>query len=188
MNSTRHHHNGSFTASISPLPHALHVGLIPVSILGILSFGAASLLFLLLSYRMLQWNRKSQHINQFVVLIWNLLLADIQQSLAFLLNAQWLVNDGIEVGTSTCFAQGWFVSTGDLSSGMWSFAIGVHTLAAVIFGYRLSNTKFTLVVIMIWAFVYFTAVAGVAMHPDLYVRAVAWCWVCFEFLNWDRCH
>jgi hypothetical protein len=31
-----------------------------------------------------------------------------------------LKNNAIEVGTSTCFAQGWFVSTGDLASSVSS--------------------------------------------------------------------
>jgi hypothetical protein len=188
MNSSLHQHHPNLTHSsgtLSPLTPELNHGLIPVTLFGILSFCAALTLFLLLSYRIIKWNRKSKHVNQFIVLIWNLLLADIQQSMAFLLNIKWLVEDQIHVGTTTCWAQGWFVSTGDLASGIWSFAIGLHTFAAVIFGYRLSNTKFTLVVVFIWAFVYTMAVTGIAMHSsDFYVRAVAWVIFLFEcFLN-----
>ena len=70
------------------------------------------------------------------------------------------------------------MSTGDLASGVWSFAIGVHTFAVVIFDYRLSNAKFIMTVLLLWTFVYVMALAGIAMHPrDFYVRAVAWCWV-----------
>jgi hypothetical protein len=173
----------SSSGTLSPLTPKLNRGLIPVTLFGILSFFTATGLFLLLSYRIIMWHRKSRHINQFVVLIWNLLFADIQQSMAFLLNAKWLVEDRIHVGTTTCWAQGWFVSTGDLASGIWSFAIGLHTFAAIIFGYRLSNTKFMIAVLLIWGFVYAMAVTGIAMHSaDIYVRAVAW--VCHrQFLH-----
>lgn len=173
-----HHHHFNLThisGTLSPLTPELNHGLVPVAVFGVLSFSAATCLFLLLSYRMVQWNRKSRHVNQFIILIWNLLLADIQQSLAFLLNAKWLVEDQIHVGTTSCWAQGWFVSTGDLASGTWSFAIGLHTFATVIFGYRMSNTKFAIAVVFIWTFVYAMAVTGIALHPsDIYVRAVAW--------------
>ncbi|KAF2436686.1 hypothetical protein EJ08DRAFT_156988 [Tothia fuscella] len=173
-----HHATGDiFTSSLSPLPNSIAVGLIPVAALGILSFGAATGLLLLLTYRIIQWNRRQRHVNQFIVLIYNLLLADIQQSMAFMLNAQWLAQNGIEVGTRTCWAQGWFVSTGDMGSGVWAFAIGLHTFASVIFNYRLNNAAFLTVIVLLWAFIYGTAIAGVAIHPDLFVRAVAWCWV-----------
>lgn len=164
--------------SLAPLTQDLSRGLIPVALLGGLSFSLASALFLWLSYRMLRSNFRSRHVNQFVVLIWNLLLADIQQSMAFLLNAKWLMENRIQIGTTACWAQGWFISTGDLASGVWSFAIGVHTFAVVIFDYRLSNAKFMVTVFLLWAFVYAMALVGVAMHPqDIYVRAAAWCWV-----------
>jgi hypothetical protein len=100
--------------TLSPLTDDLSRGLIPVAVFGVLSFSAASCLFLLLTFRIIKWSIKSRHINQFVILIWNLLLADIQQSMAFLLNAKWLMEDRIHVGTTACWAQGWFVSTGDL--------------------------------------------------------------------------
>jgi len=53
--------------------------------------------------------------NQFVILFYNLLLADMHQSLSFFLNAVWVGGDGIDVGTNTCWMQGWFVSNGDLA-------------------------------------------------------------------------
>ncbi|KAF2400316.1 hypothetical protein EJ06DRAFT_426026 [Trichodelitschia bisporula] len=166
-----------FAGSLTPLPESLARGLIPVAVLGFLSFLSTLTLLVLLTYRIITWQRKSRHINQFVILIYNLLCADLQQSIAFVLNARWLVKDSIEVGTATCWAQGWFVSTGDMGSGAFCFAIGLHTFATVLFDYRLSTKSFLLTIIAIWLFIYGTAVAGVAQHPQLYVRAVSWCWV-----------
>jgi hypothetical protein len=71
-----------------------------------------------------------------------------------------------------------FVSTGDMASGVFCFFIGVHTFASVIFDFRLSNLRFGLMIVALWAFVYVLAIAGVAIHPqDYFVRAVSWCWV-----------
>lgn len=64
-----------------------------------------------------------------------------------------------------------------MGSGVWAFAIGLHTFASVIFGYRLSNTTFIVAIVLLWVFIYGAAAIGVAMHPDLFTRAVAWCWI-----------
>jgi len=93
--------------SLTPLPPSLSGGLIAVTFFGFLSFFASVTLFILLSWRICKWFSKAKSTNQFVVLIYNLVLADIQQSIAFVLNAKWLVENGITTGTSTCWAQGW---------------------------------------------------------------------------------
>jgi hypothetical protein len=118
--------------------------------------------------------------NQFLVLIYNLLLADIQQALAFLLNITWLVRNGVQVGTSVCWAQGWFVSTGDLASSVFISAIGVHTYLGVVRGYRPSSHVFYLTIFALWTFVYGTAILGVIVTQNglhdggFYVRAGPW--------------
>lgn len=150
--------------------------------LGFLSFFASFSLFLVLGYRLFKWHSKAKHANQFVILIFNLVLADIQQSLAFLLNTEWLRMNQIAVGTRICWVQGWFVSTGDLASGVWCLAIGIHTFASVIFNYRLRTLHFYLTIAALWTFVYSMALIGIGLHPhDLYVRAGPWCWVNHEF-------
>jgi hypothetical protein len=164
--------------TLSPLPPVLSQGLIAVSTFGFLSFFFSTSLFLFLTYRLVSWRRKSGSqapTNQFLVLIYNLVLADIQQALAFLLNVSSLRHDALEVGTRTCWAQGWFVSTGDLASSVWIFAIAVHTFLGVVKGYQLPSIQFYSAIAGLWIFVYTMAVIGAAMHPDdLYVRAGAW--------------
>jgi len=101
------------------LPQVLSRGLVAVSFFGLLSFICSSVLFLFLTWKIVSWRLKSGGdvpINQFLFLIYNLLFADIQQALAFLLNISHLRQDAIVVGDTTCWAQGWFVSTGDLAS------------------------------------------------------------------------
>lgn len=164
--------------TLAPLPLVLSQGLVAVSTFGFLSFFFSTSLFLFLTYRLVSWRRKSgsqASTNQFLVLIYNLVLADIQQSLAFLLNASSLTHNALEVGTRTCWAQGWFVSTGDLASSVFIFAIAMHTFLAVVKGYKLPSHAFYSSIACLWIFVYSLAIIGAAMHPnDLYVRAGAW--------------
>ncbi|KAF1949163.1 integral membrane protein-like protein [Byssothecium circinans] len=166
------------SSTLEILPASIQKWLFAVVVLGFLSFVTSVTLMALLTYRLIRWQMKSKRTNQFVVLIFNLLWADIQQSLAFLLNVEWLKLDSVVVGNPICFTQGWLVSTGDLSSGVFCTAIGVHTFASVILDYRLSQRHFYTTIIALWVFVYSISAIGVAMHPhDIYVRSGVWCWV-----------
>ncbi|KAK2016072.1 hypothetical protein LZ32DRAFT_615427 [Colletotrichum eremochloae] len=122
--------------------------------------------------------------NQFLVLIFNLLLADIQQALAFLLNVEWLMRNAIEVGTNACWTQGWFVSTGDLASSVFITGIAIHTYVSIVLNKKIPTWIFHTIIAMMWAFVYGTGVLAVIItgngkkdEDGLYVRAGAWCWI-----------
>ncbi|KAK0720270.1 G protein-coupled glucose receptor regulating Gpa2-domain-containing protein [Lasiosphaeris hirsuta] len=121
--------------------------------------------------------------NQFLMLIYNLLLADIQQAMAFLLNIAWLQKDALDVNDPTCWAQGWFISTGDLASSVFITAIAVHTYLGVVKNYRAPTWIFYSVIASLWTFVYGTGILGVIITRNgegvggLYVRAGAWCWI-----------
>jgi hypothetical protein len=166
------------SGTLSPLPEVLSHGLVAVSFFGFLSFFCSTLLLVYLTWRMISWKQKSGsgvQMNQFLFLVYNLLFADIQQSIAFLLNASALSNNAIVVESPTCFAQGWFVSTGDLSSSVFICAIAIHTFMSVVKEYRLPESLFYGWIGSLWAFIYLMAILGPAMHGrDFYVRASAW--------------
>ena len=153
----------------------IHPWLRSVVALGFLSCISVFILLLVLIFKLIQWQIKSKRTNQFVILIFNLLWADMQQSLAFLLNVEWLRVNSVVVESPICFAQGWLVSTGDLGSGVWCFAIGLHTFASVIFNYRLQPRAFFLTIIALWVFI-----IGVSCIPlglkgsGVYVRSGIW--------------
>jgi hypothetical protein len=158
-----------------------------VAFFGFLSFTTSLTLFLHLAWRLLTWTRKSSNsvrINQFIILLFNLVFADIQQSIAFLLNVRWVSQNAIIVETSTCWAQGWFVSTGDLGSGLFTLAIAIHAFMDIVFDYRLSQRMFGAAIAGLWTFNYTCAIIGIGMHPaDFYERAGAWCWINAEYTN-----
>ena len=78
---------------------------------------------------------------------------------------------------------GWFVSTGDLSSGLFTLAIACHAFGGIVYEYRLGPKAFGAVIVGLWTFNYTLAIIGVSMHSDLYQRAGAWCWIQSDYTN-----
>jgi len=119
--------------------------------------------------------------NQFLILIMNLLLADVQQAAAFVLNLEWVTYSLVDTSTATCWAQGWFVSVGDLSSSVFVVAIASHTYFAVVWGKQLSTRAFYSGIAALWGFSYGMALIGVgvthARGQRAFTRAGAWCWI-----------
>lgn len=118
--------------------------------------------------------------NQFVVLLYNLLLADMHQAIAFFLNVVWVAKDGIFVHTSACWAQGLFISNGDLASSCFIATIALHTYLTVVRGYTPPEWILNSWMVGMWLFVYGMTIAGIAITKNgqeaggYYVRASAW--------------
>lgn len=125
----------------------------------------------------------SRAANPVLLLIYNLLFADIQQSLAFVLSLIWLGEDGIIVPSSTCWAQAWFLTTGKLASSGFLSAISVNTYLTIVRGYKPPQCVFHLSIAAVWIFSYIMTMAGIVAtdngkeYGGFYVRAGLWCWV-----------
>jgi hypothetical protein len=125
--------------------------------------------------------------NQFIILLLNLLLADMHQGVAFFLNVEWLRRDQIHVGNATCFTQGLFVSTGDLASSCFITAIAVHAYLSVVKRIRPSGRVIYGTVAVIWLFVYLISTIPIAVTRNgrsvggFFVRAGSWCWMNDEY-------
>lgn len=165
--------------TLNPLDPSLRLGLCWVVFFGWLSLCASGGLFCLLTWRLGRWATRGQlrdGTNQFLVLVYNLLLADIQQAVAFTIPTIYLTENKIEVPSATCFVNGWFVSVGDLASGMFIFGIALHTFLVIVKGRRISNRMFYSSILSGWIFVYLMAIITANIH-DIYTRAGAWCWI-----------
>lgn len=118
--------------------------------------------------------------NQFVVLFHSLLLADLHQAIAFFLNAAWVARDGITVGSPACWAQGLFISNGDLASSCFIFSIALHTYLSLVREYRPPQMALYVWVAGTWVFVYGIGLAGIVLTNNgrdvggYFVRASAW--------------
>ena len=153
--------------SLNPLPSDLRVGLIPLAVLAMLSVGASLTLISFIVYRLVTWKlhyRTFIGYNQYVLLVLNLLIADLQQSSAFLISWHWIRFDAILAPSSPCFAQAWLLHSGDVSSGFFVFAIAVHTFITAVHGKRIGHKTFATAVACIWGFSYFLTGIGVGLY------------------------
>ncbi|KAK2007665.1 integral membrane protein [Colletotrichum eremochloae] len=125
--------------------------------------------------------------NQFLVLLLNLLLADILQSCAFFLSVIWLVEDSIISNSPACWVQGWLLSMGDFATNAFVAAIAVHTYLTLVRGIGIPCKVFYSVAILLWLFALLTSVLGVIITNNgagaggFYVRDGAWCWINAEY-------
>jgi hypothetical protein len=100
--------------------------------------------------------------NQFLVLIYNLFLADMVQSASFLLSVVWLNHDAIIVSTRTCYVQGILESSGNLASSCFIAFIAIHTYLSVARAYQPPQIVLYVLIMLVWVMVY-----GVSCFPVL---------------------
>lgn len=164
--------------SIDPLPADLQRGLWPIGICALLSVASSLGLLSWITYRLVAWRKHYRSYvgyNQYVLLIYNLLLADLLQSLSFLISFHW-IHDGSMLAPSTaCFTQAWLVQIGDVSSGMFVLAIALHTFFSVVKGRQFPFRSFLVGVVSIWVISLLLTIIGPAMHGQNYFTAAgAW--------------
>jgi hypothetical protein len=175
----------SVELDIDPLPLVQRRGLIAISIMALLSLIATATLLSFITYRLIFWRGSySRYIgyNQYIILIYNLVLADFQQSLAFIICLRWIFTDKIKSGTAGCFLQGLWLQVGDPGSGLFVLAIAFHTFLLVVWGRKMSYKFFVSFVVGVWAFVALIVIIPLAMYgADVFVPSGAWCWISEEY-------
>ncbi|KAJ5449973.1 uncharacterized protein N7458_006422 [Penicillium daleae] len=177
--------NGDVTLDIDPLPFVQRRGLIAVSVMAFLSFIATLTLLGFITYRLIFWRKNYQRYigyNQYIILIYNLILADFQQALAFLICVKWIATDKIKSGTAACFLQGLWLQIGDPGSGLFVLAIAFHTFLLVVWGRKMSHKVFISFVVGVWGFIAIIVIIPLAMYgADVFVPSGAWCWINEDF-------
>ncbi|EME86978.1 uncharacterized protein MYCFIDRAFT_118421, partial [Pseudocercospora fijiensis CIRAD86] len=180
--------------SAPDLPSTLRYGMVPIAVLATLSVGSTITLIGFIVSRFITWKnhyRTFVGYNHYVVLVLNLLVADLQQSMAFLIEWHWFRKNRILAPSTACFAQGWLLHSGDVSSGFFVLAIACHTYYTAVYGRRVGNKTFAGCIILLWILVYFLTAIGVGLrgHEFYFTAAGAWCWVSPAF-ELDRlwCH
>ncbi|KAI1858021.1 uncharacterized protein JN550_012914 [Neoarthrinium moseri] len=132
---------------------------------------------------------RTTSLNQFLFLFYNLIIAEVQQSAAFLLNTSWVSLNGIFVDNPVCWAQGWFISNGDLAVSCFSTLISIQTYMSVVRHYHPRQWVIYASAASTWVFVYGLALVGLLMTNNgaakggFFVRATAWCWISDEYEN-----
>ncbi|KAG2413398.1 hypothetical protein HFD88_002587 [Aspergillus terreus] len=165
-----------------PLHGADHAGFIAMGIIGLTSFVATFGLLAFLTFRFIFWRRYYKHplaANQYVVLIYNLLLVDIQQSIAFMLCLYWASQGRVTMPSAACYLQGWWIQTGDPGSGLFVLAIALHTGAVVLRGRQLPFPIFIACVTGLWLFILILGFIPVGLFGDevFVISEAGWCWL-----------
>ncbi|KAI0011644.1 G protein-coupled glucose receptor regulating Gpa2-domain-containing protein [Xylariaceae sp. FL0662B] len=170
--------------SLKDIGGEVYSGLMAIGILASLSLLFTSGLLAFITWRMINW--KSHYTsavsrNQFILLIYQLLLADFLQSLGFLISLHWVAERQIVGPSGTCFAQGWLIQIGDVASGFFVLTIALHTTYHVILSKTLSYRTFLFCVIGIWGFALcLTALVPIIAGRWVFQTAGNWCWISAE--------
>ncbi|KAF7133986.1 hypothetical protein CNMCM5793_005512 [Aspergillus hiratsukae] len=167
--------------SIDPLPPIQRAGLIVVSALAMVSLISTFSLLCFFTYRFIYWKKYYKRYigyNQYVVLMYNLALADFIQGLGFIVSLRWISQDSLHAEDPGCFLQGIWLQIGDPMSGMFVLAIALHTFLQVALGRQLSHPIFVAIVVGLWVFGVVLVIIPIAIHGRyVWMPSVAWCWM-----------
>lgn len=146
---------------------SLEDGFIAMGVLACFSFVATLTLLSFLTYRMVFWRsyfRTPLIRNQCILLIYNLLLVDLQQSVSFMLCLHWVATGRASFDSAACILQGWWLQIADPGSGLFVLAIAIHTLPAVIRGRQLPFKIFVACIVALWVFIIILGIIPVALY------------------------
>lgn len=164
--------------NLDPLTPVYRDGLITISIFAMMSLVSVTALLAFITHRLISWRKHYREYvgyNQYVILIYQLLLADLQQAIAFVMSFHWLHVNKITALTVPCFLQGWFLQIGDVASGFFVLAIAIHTWLGVVKGYKVPYTWFISSILGLWMICLLLTVLGPAMYQGRYfARAGGW--------------
>ncbi|KAL4904287.1 hypothetical protein BDW74DRAFT_178867 [Aspergillus multicolor] len=157
-------------------------GFIALGTCGLISLLATASLFLFLTHRFIFSSRYYSYPlwrNQYVVLIYNLLIADMQQATAFLLCLHWVVKGKIWYPSAACVLQGWWIQTADPGSGLFVIAIALHTGAVVLRGRQVPYPVFVGCIVGLWTFILVLGFIPVGLYgkETFVISEAGWCWL-----------
>lgn len=165
---------------IDPLPPLQRRGLIAIAALAFISLISTFSLLCFFTYRFIFWKKYYKRYigyNQYVVLMYNLALADFIQGLGFIVSLRWITQNSIHATDPGCFLQGIWLQIGDPMSGMFVLAIALHTFMHVSLGRQLSHRVFVSIVVGLWVFGVILVVIPIGIYGR-YVWMPSVAWVC----------
>lgn len=167
------------TSSYNPnFPPLFHHGLPAIGTFALISVLATVSLFGFISYRMVTWRQHYRTFvgyNQYIVLVYNLALADLMQACSFIISWHWLQRGEIDSDSNWCFGQGFLVHIGDVSSAFFILAIALHTWFRVVRNREMPYNVFLGVVAFIWCFAgLLTILAPILKGKHVFVQSGAW--------------
>lgn len=114
--------------------------------------------------------------NPLLLLIYNLLLADITMSVTYVANVSWLRMDMIYSPSPQCTLQGFMVSFGCLTTSGFLFAISIFSYLGIIRGYKATTRDVIIACCVVWVSSIVLGCLGPIYYHDqsLYGRETMW--------------
>ncbi|KAJ7366126.1 hypothetical protein DFH08DRAFT_833553 [Mycena albidolilacea] len=116
----------------------------------------------------------------------SLLICDMIQSVASIMNARWILDMAVETGT-LCVIQGAMKQISDVGLSFWTFVIALHTFCLVVLG--ITPRPYVLVMTLIagWSGLGLLALTGPAVldtthRGPFYGISGYWCWITQEYV------
>ncbi|KAM5441495.1 hypothetical protein MferCBS31731_003566 [Microsporum ferrugineum] len=153
----------------------------PTITIAFMSLIATVCSFAIITYRLVFWRKFSSTYlgyNQYVILIYNLIIADMQTAGGAIMTLHWYRVGHIQGSSNTCIVQAWLFQEGVPTSGLFVLAIAIHTFITVVLGRKLQYRTFVCCVVGIWALaVFLTVLPMIVGGKHVYVNSGAWCWI-----------
>lgn len=132
--------------------------------------------------------RREKPPNPLLLLIYNLLLADITLSAAYIHDGIWLSMDGIIVPSPTCSSQGWIISLGCLTTSGFLLIISIFSYLGIIRGYKATSRDVMIACSTLWLLsVLFASFGSMFFHDQSYYGRET-NWVSFSHLHLGYTH
>lgn len=94
----------------------------------------------------------------------NLLIADCLQAVSFLVSFHWIRINAMLAPSSACFAQGFLLNLGDLSSAFFVILVALHTFYTAVKGRRIGHNGFLSSVVVAWGLALLLSIIGPAQY------------------------
>ena len=159
--------------SLNSLSDDYRTSLIILGALGMLSVTAVLPVIIFIAVRLYIVQRV--HLNQPIILCFNLLIADLFQASAFLASFHWVIEGGIFAPSGWCHVQGALLNLGDLSSGFFVLFIALHTAYTITSGKTITHRVFSGILVFIWIFAIVLTISGpIRYGRTFFTRAGNW--------------
>jgi len=172
-------HTWSPTSNVIILSESHQEGLVAVGSIAALSIVTTGLLLLFLIRRAVLHaldRAKPGRCFKHDILIINLLLVLLLQSLGFVISIRWSVAGHISASSGWCDAQAGLLQTGDVASGAFALAVAVQCFWMTVRGRKMSQACMILIASIMWVVAIILTASGGAEGRDFFVPGAGdWC-------------
>lgn len=179
-------HTISSSSNVTTLSSSTQHGLVAIGSLAALSIVTTGILLLILTFRFVfnvRYHVQQASSTMHHVLIYNLVLAQLLQSLNFVIALRWSVLDVVVASSGWCSTQAGLLQVGDVAAGAFALVIAVQSLWSTVKAQKSNRGCLVAAVVGIWVVaVVLSVCARAGRRRDFFVpNAGSWCEIAREY-------